>query len=238
MSYLEMINPNYLDLIEPLRTWKILCVEDLKKLSGFEGGASSFYKAITKLEKAKLIEGFADSFTNQKYLYLKEHGFLSLGLEKMIPIHSENRFHDAHLVKLLLRFKSLSFVQKTLLDHEIKKEFPLLKHLPDALIVGKKKEEFRLAIELELHQKSKERIRETFETYEASPFFNNVLYFFQRATPFKTYQEVLKEMPTVKNKDRYIFVFEPKLTLKNYELLHSKSCFKGEETTLQEIFSL
>ena len=238
MSYLETINPNYLDLIDPLKNWKILSVEDLKKLSGFQKGASSFYKAIKKLEQAKLIEGFADHFTNQKYLYLKEDGFLSLGLEKMIPIHSENRFHDAHLVRLLLRFKELGLVQRILLDHQIKKELPLLRHLPDGLIVGKRKEEFKLAIELELHQKSKERIRDTFETYETSPFFNNVLYFFHRHTPFKTYQEVLRELSSIKNKDRYIFVFEPKLTQKNYELLNSKVSFKGKETTLKEIFSL
>lgn len=107
MKYLEDINPNYLDILLPLKDWKILSVEDLKRLSEFPSGNSSFYKAISKLEAAKLIKGFADGFTNQKFIYLIEDGFKALGLDRVIPIHDENRFHDAHLVRLLLKLKTL-----------------------------------------------------------------------------------------------------------------------------------
>lgn len=238
MLYLENLNPNYLDILEPLKDWKILSTEDLKNLSEYPCGKSSFYKAIKRLESAKLIKGFADSFTNQRFLYLLEDGFKSLGLERMIPIHEENRYHDAHLVRLLLKFKMIPYFENFLLDHKIKKEFPLLSHTPDAVITGKKKEKFHLALELELTQKSKERIREAFLFYEASPYFNNVIYFFNRLTPYKTYQEVLKNTIEIKQKDRFILIYEPQLTRRIYAPMNSEVTFKQKQTTLKEIFSL
>ncbi len=238
MKYLEMINSEYLDLLLPLREWKILSLDDLKKLSGYQGGEWNFYKIVQKFEESNLAGSFVDHFTKKKFLYLACEGFKALGMEKMIPVHVENRFHDAHLVRLLLQLRKLPSLEKFLLDEHIKKEFPFLGHIPDALIVGKRKDVFRLGIELELTQKSKERIRESFQFYEASPFFNNVLYFFIRPNAYKTYQEVLKESVEIKNKNRFLFIFEPRLTKKSYEIQNSETSFKEKITTLGEVFSL
>ena len=238
MNYLENINPNYLDLMMPLQKWKILSVENLKSLSGFPGNVWNFYKAIRKLEQMELLKGFVDGFTNQKFLYLGEKGFKALGVEKIVPVHEENRFHDAHLVRMLLQLKCLPFTEDVLLDQQIKKELPLLKHLPDAIISGRRKEKFLLAVELELTQKSKERVREAFSSYEASPYFNNVLYLFNRQTPYQTYQEVLKDYVEIRNKEKFLFLYEPMLTRRTYEILKSELTFKGRTTTLQEVFSV
>lgn len=235
MNYLEKINPNYLDILNQLFEWKILSIEDLKRISDFPNGLASFYKAIRKLESENLVKGFYDSFTNQKFIYLLADGFKAIGADKSIPIHDENRFHDAHLVRLLLQFKMLVSVKEVLLDHQIKRVFPLTEHLPDAIITGRKTNEFHLAIELELTQKSKERIKETYQFYDSAPFFNNVIFIFNRGTPYQTYQEVLLETERIKNKNRFMFIYEPQLTRRNYDLSKSELRHQGKTTTIKEI---
>jgi len=238
MFHYEVLTPEYIDLIFVLTKWKILRISDLYKLTEFKGTMTCFYKRIAKLEKHNLIESFIYPFTGEKFVYLSKNGSKVLDFENQIPIHSENRFHDAQLTKCLFELTRHEFVAEIYLDHEIKKKLPLIKHTPDALIKGfTLKQEFNIAIELELTQKSRDRVVDIFRFFDSSNIFNNILYLFNRKTTYESYQLFLDKDDRILNKKKFLFLYSADLTKKDFDLFKAEVTHFNNKTTLENLFS-
>jgi hypothetical protein len=239
MYYLEKIAPSYIEILNPLKKWRILSVQNLKQESGYQRSLSSFYKIISKLEKNQLIDSFINTWSNEKFLYLQPLGLKVLGDEKAIlPVNRDTRYHDSICSKLALNFKSYAFVQNLYLDQEIPILYPLMEKTPDILIEGEKNNRFRLAIEIELTQKNKTRVQEILKSYSESKVINNVIYITDKEVIFNSYQKYLNELQNQINSSKFIFIYEKDLNAKAINLLNMKAIYQGRDTNLKELLKI
>lgn len=239
MNYLEKIAPSYFELLMPLRKWRILSVKDLKEQSGHNGSRSSFYKIITKLENNLLIDSFINSWSNEKFIYLMPNAIKVLGDEKkLLPVNRDQRFHDAIVTKIALNFKQYDFVKDIYLDQEIGRNFPLIEKNPDILVEGQLEKDFKLAVEIELTQKNKSRVQEIFRSYSKSIAVNNIIYITDKLGLYKTYLRYLNELKDEINVNKFIFIYEKDLNNKTFNLLNSNALYRGNETSLKQLFNI
>ena len=239
MNYLEKIAPSYFEILNPLLKWRILSVRELKNQSDYRGSQSAFYKIISKLEKNNLIDSFMNSWSNEKFLYLKPDALKALGEEKfLLPINADIRFHDAISTKVALYFKDLNFVKDVYLDQEIAKHFPLMEKTPDILILGERIKPFKLAVEIELTQKNKTRVQDILKRHSESKIVNNIVYITDKKNIFNSYQDYLKELSGTIDSSKFIFIFEKDLNTKTFSILNSKASYRGSETSLSELLKI
>lgn len=227
----------YLELLDPLVKWRILPLDLLKNEIQYIGKASNFYKRVSYLEKQGLLESFINPITKKKFSYLTGKGFKLLGAGNTIPTFYENRFHDSICSQVLYAFLRKPYVESVLLEHEIEKQFSGFMFRPDGFIKGKEPLEFKLALECELTQKSKDRIIEKFLFYSKNQFFNNVLYVFNQAKVYKTYSQILETLSGRVQIDRFVLLYCPSLDFAKNDFFHNEVTVNSKKTTLEELFS-
>ena len=234
---LEKINPSYFDLLLPLSRWKILSVRDLKGESEYGGSDSGFYKIISKLEKNLLIDSFFNQWSNEKFVYLSSQGAKALGKNSGgLNINRDLRFHDSLVTKVARKFLSYSFVKDLYLDFQVKEAFPLVERTPDCLIQGEIKRPFNLAIEVELTQKNRDRVREIFQTYGDSKVVNHVLYITDKKAIFNAYKKYLTQLGGEKICKKILIMHAKNLAKGTFVLERSPIFFNYKETNLAEVF--
>ena len=237
MQYLEKINPAYVDLLMPLKRWKILDVKALKEAAEYSGSFSGLYKIIAKLEKNLLLNSFTNSWSNEKFVYLSPTGLKALGEnEGGLGINRETRFHDSIVSKVARFFARYSFVREVYLDFQVKDAFPLLERVPDCLLVGSLKSPFKMAIEVELTQKSQERLAQIYRTYSDSKVVNQILYITDKQSIFEDYKEYFNQKGGELIKEKFLFLLSKDLSKGRCDLKNEPVYFKGSMTTLSEIF--
>jgi hypothetical protein len=236
VNVVEYLNPIHQEILYPLSRWKILSLKELQAKSEFTGSKESFYKIIRRLEKALLIDSFIDSWSKEKHVYLEKLGLEFLGIEKKQYFNRDQRFHDALVVKIMRDLRQFNFSKETYLDFELRELLTSYDHIPDASLTGiKEGKEFKMAIELELNQKSKDRIIKGFNYYINSKLFNNVLFVFYKESTFKSYKKFLELNFTEEEQGKIILLVEPKLSLNFFNLANSTIYFKGQNMQLKDI---
>lgn len=239
LNYLEKVAPSYFEILNPLLKWRILSVKELKNQSDYSGSQSAFYKIISKLEKNNLVDSFMNSWSNEKFLYLKPAALKALGQEKfLLPVNVDIRFHDAITTKVALFFQSCAFVKEIYLDQEIPKHFPIMEKTPDILIVGEKTKPFKLALEIELTQKNKTRVQDIFKRHGESKIINNIVYITDKKSIFNSYINYLNELSTASDCSKFIFIYEKDLNAKTFNLLNSRALYQGRETSLKILLQI
>lgn len=237
MQYLEKINPSYFDLLMPLSKWKILNVKALKEESEHHGSFSGFYKIITKLEENRLIDSFINSWSNEKYIYLLPEGIKALGKNDMsLHVNREHRFHDAIVARVARIFNHYPHIENVYLDFQIRHRFPLLERVPDCLITGTLNKSFSMAIEVELTQKSKSRLKTIFNTYSDSKVVNQVLYITDKRSILITYQKYLRELGDHILKEKFLFLYAKDLVKGKTDLFKAPVYINEKQTTLNHLF--
>lgn len=237
MHYLEKIKPSYFDLLIPLKKWKILNIKALKEEAEYNGSFSGLYKIITKLEKNLLIDSFVNAWSNEKYVYLMPQGIKALGEdEKSLTINRDQRLHDSLVSKAARELCNYSFIENVYLDYQTREAFPLLERVPDALVTGKLKGPFKMAIEVELTQKSQDRVKQILRTYSDSKVVNQVLYVTDKQTVFNAYTKYLNEKDSEIIKEKFLFLLNKDLVKNGPALQNAPVLFKGKMTDLKTIF--
>jgi hypothetical protein len=237
LHYLEKVNPSYFDLLEPLRQWKILNVKALKEESEYQSSDSGFYKIITKLEKNLLIDSFINTWSNEKYLYLLPNGMKALGANnKALNVNRDLRFHDSIVSRVARTFTKYPFIKQVCLDIHTRDRFPLLERVPDFLVQGETNKTFSMAIEIELTQKSQDRVKKIIHTYSDSKVVNHILYISDKKTILNTYRRYLSELGDDILKDRFLFMHAKNLAKGKEVLTQEPVFFKDKITNLHNIF--
>jgi Uma2 family endonuclease len=237
LHYLEKINPSYFDLLEPLRRWKILSIKGLKEEAEYAGSFSGLYKIISKLEKSRLVGSFVNSWSNEKYIYLLPDGIKALGAnERSLNVNKELRFHDSIVTRVARKFSNYAFINETYLDIHTREVFPLLERVPDALVVGVLNAPITMAIEIELTQKSQDRVKQIFRTYSDSKVVNHILYISDKKRILDTYKKYLEELGGEVLEERFLFLYAKDLAKAKEVLELGPVYFKKRITTLRELF--
>ncbi len=204
------INPEHFKLLYPLKDWRVLDLANLHKKSNARLSQPGLVRLILRLEKAKVIKGFRDPWSRKKYVYLTRMGEELISLNDYpTAISEESLFHDLRVVDLGQELIKNKVFKKIRFEHQIvnrKNYITNLALIPDAEVDGVMNgKNFSLAIELELHQKSKDRLEKKGEQYLGS-LYDHCLFMFSDKNTLENYQKFFTEKLGQKFNEK-IFLF-------------------------------
>lgn len=222
-------NEKHIQILDEIGRWKVIGLKELFSQVG--GGVlySSFSKSVRKLEDNGLVQSFP-GHRRKKYLSLSgEGGKFSRFSSPYLESENELR-HDlitSCVLRELLRFPNFKSGHVMNEDLEV---------VPDALIYAvKNNKEYSLAIEVELHQKSKKRLIEKFSRYGNSKIFNYVLYVTNKRSVFDSYRNLLAEMND-RVQGQIMILLDENLREHEFDYLDSILWFKNSNKNFLEVF--
>ena len=171
-------------ILKEVGRWKIILLEDLYNLIGLNKERTNFYARIRSLEENGYLGSKKMTLKNPfgKYVYLTYLGASKIKLKNFTQV--ENIDHDLICTTIMNRFLKDENIENGYLPRD--NEFGVD---PDGLLIctdGKK-----LAVEIELSQKSRVRIMDKFKRYGEETDIHKVLYIFNNKSHFLAYKKVL-----------------------------------------------
>ncbi|GAB4017659.1 MAG: hypothetical protein Fur0010_18440 [Bdellovibrio sp.] len=222
-------NEKHIEILDEIGRWKIIGLNDLFFMFGDGILYSSFSKRVRKLEAEGLIRSIV-GHQRKKYLSLTiEGGRFSKFSSPYLENDNELR-HDLIVSSALREFlKFRNFKSGYVMTED-------LEVVPDALVYARKKEkEYSLAIEIELHQKSRKRLVDKFSRYGNSKIFNYVMYVTNKGSIFDSYRNLLLEMND-KIQGQIMILHDEGLRENRFDYLNSRIWFRKSNKTFSEIF--
>ncbi|OFZ25221.1 MAG: hypothetical protein A2381_12330 [Bdellovibrionales bacterium RIFOXYB1_FULL_37_110] len=240
---LLLFSDYYEDILETIATWRIIDLKRLMIVIEYPYSYQAFAKRIKRLEELGYIKSFfCQKF--RKYLYLTSIGLNETSIHLSNAISDENIRHDivvSNALQALLKMKSII---KGGVNHAVK---TFNNYKPDAWVLGKTLSDnnFELAVEVELTQKSQSRIEKKMELFYDLPDNHYVLYLFQKPSIFEVYKKTLQFLdnrPYMKYERPLskivMMVIDP--TIKDYEfsLIDANVFFNNEIKKLGDIINV
>ncbi|OFZ15335.1 MAG: hypothetical protein A2X86_17625 [Bdellovibrionales bacterium GWA2_49_15] len=223
----------YEDIINLLGQWKVLDMKSLSELNNFRLGYHNLLKKVRKLEQEGMIKGVSLGGKN-KHIFLTQKGFTLTNYDQSYPIADENVAHDLIVGTVLRTFCKFSGFYNGKMFHQISAD----EIFPDAAITGTRdNENYQLAIEVELTQKSQDRIKEKFRRYAKGNSFHYVLFITNKETLFKTYCRFLGEMNAEVQK-AVILLLDKELSMSKFNHKESRCLYMGEEKNFRDLFGV
>ncbi|OFZ23296.1 MAG: hypothetical protein A2202_02940 [Bdellovibrionales bacterium RIFOXYA1_FULL_36_14] len=220
----------YESILAQIGKWKVISLKELCNIMAKQVGYKGLAKQITRLEKQGFISSFF-SYDNNKYIYLTNKG-RNLSPSGVNYCRSEENLNHDLKCSMVLR-ELLNFENFT--DGEMLGE-KTDSLSPDAKILAKKNHtEYVLALELELNQKSKDRIKEKFKKYSSYETYSYVLYVFQKPEVMNAYTKILQGMTEMVQK-KIILLLDAKLSNFNFDFRSAVCFFRGELRNFESIF--
>jgi len=221
---------SYENILAQIGRWKVISIKNLYEIMPVAISYQGFAKQIRKLESS----GFVSSFLfpdKSKYIYLTRKGVM------LVPYGVEY----SHSKEMIVHDLKCGIVLRELLKFENFMEGQILGDKseglsPDAKILAKKKDkEYVLALELELNQKSKDRIKEKFKKYSSSVTYHYVLYVFQSPEVMNAYTKILQAMPEIVQL-KIILLLDTNLSNFNFDFKSAVCFFKEGPRSFESIF--
>lgn len=238
MSTIILLDGNQLNYLYPLKKWRLLDIDSLKKESQYPGTYSGFKKFIQKLEKRDVINSFRLGNSRRKYVYLTKQGEAQVGLDNAaLNLSTETLLHDSKVADICRSLLDLRAIKRVVLEHEIISEKGKTQYVPDALITFESEgESFKMAFELELTRKSKAKYMDKIEHYVNSRFYDYALYFFNARGVFESYRKTIEQSLGASAFEKIMLVLNSNLNQKEPQYEESLLYFMGKEVRLKDIF--
>lgn len=221
----------YEDIINILGKWKVMDMKSLNEFCSYDLKYFNLLKKVRTLETHGLVKGVLLGRKN-KHIYLTNKGLKYTGHDFTYEICDENLTHDLVVGRVLKELiKTPHFIDGKMF-HEI-----LVENLfPDAEAKGTKDNQtYKLALEIELTQKSESRVKEKFRRYGREKVFNYVLYITNKESLFRAYKRYLEEMNS-ETQEAVILMLDKKLSVTSFKYEESNCFYRGRETTFLELF--
>jgi len=183
-------NGEYLNVLMGLGCWKILDANKILSTGIVKVKYKDLMKKLTKLEKVGLVNSFRKG-NAVKHFYLTDQGKKYSGKISGCGIDADYLNHESATSRVMWELLKNSELQNGdgLYYDEIKSVDP------DAVILGKiNNQDYKLAIEVELTQKSSKRVVEKFNRYKQQSLFDYTVYVTQSRTLFNAYKKILDSL--------------------------------------------
>jgi hypothetical protein len=236
MTKLDMlqINSIHLNFLSPLNKWKILDLKSLREESEYPSHPRNFEKLISRLEKIKILKSFKDPWSNRKFVYLSHHGLGLVGSDSKDLLTSESASHDAKVTQLVRVLLERECVQSAEIAPVMSQNNQVTR--PDAILKAKVNgKNVRIALELELVQKSKVRIKSKINYYLNSDYYDHVIYMFCQKNIYQNYKRYIEsEFMNVKNLGKLKLFENPTIFSRQTDLEKSQGTNFKEEISLYD----
>ena len=240
--YLQ-VNPIHLQFLNPLRQWKIMTVEALYAQSNYKGTYKAFHKILKRLERVGVTQGFRDMWSRKKFIYLTELGSeLIFGSDQLVPFNNAI-FHDARVAMIGEALLQQSCFFQLRLEHEyrlrqVDKAYGQ-QYFPDAMISydeGLNEEPRTLGIEVELSQKSKDRIRTKLGVASSAKDLNHVIFLFSEKSIYQAYVRLWCEVFEKNRGNSVLFFCDEGIISGRINLASARGHYNGKEYIFGELF--
>jgi len=196
----------YLKVLMSLGEWKILDARKILSLGVLGVGYRDLMKKLERLEKVGLVNSITKE-RSKKFYYLTDMGKKFSCGTSTFGVDAEYLTHETATSSFLwelLKYPNFINGNELLLVGQNKLD-------PDAVVKGKiNSQEYSLAIEIELTQKSIKRINEKFRRYGTQTIFDYTVYVTHNQTLLKSYQRAL-DLLGKKEKAQIIFLYDENL---------------------------
>ena len=220
----------YREIIEALGRWKILECRNLHKLINTNVTYETLKRRVRILETQGVIE--SKYFNNKlKYIFLTDLGLKYTGADQTFSPKEEELTHDIICSKVVQELFKYSNVIDANMYHQIKRSGLN----PDAELIIQKENEYKVALEIELTQKSQRRIKAKFEKYAGSAELDYCVFITNKQRIIDTYSRFLREMKEP-IQEKFFFVFGENLLGVNRILDNSQCSYQGEKVPMESLF--
>lgn len=222
---------DYQEIIDTLGQWKILSSKDILEKNNFNYNHANILKKLRKLEKHNFLKSF---FINGKgkWFYLSSQG-LGLTEQGGHEITSDIICHDiitSQVLKLFLKDEKFCYGR---MFHKI----PTIKIYPDADVLYKNKNQKKqIALEIELTQKSEDRVKRKFALYALESPYSFVIFITNKKSIFNAYNSFLSDM-VKKVREKVLFILSPDLRITNFNFDKTNVFFNEKEEKLEELLN-
>ena len=245
MENFEKVLLENLQICNLLSKWQVIRLQDLEHLLS-NCGRKGQYSKVSKMHKLGFVEKIkipsSDRATRYALIFAKS------ARDKLgITYHHERFYHDLIVSTIAAEFTKFPSFVSVLFEHEFEKratngEFLTKGIMPDALIHAqnsRSKDEFTIALEVEMTRKSFNRIRDKFLAYSSDPRFSKVVYFFTELKMFESYIRSFGEpevQTKIKGGDKFVFVLINDPNTIREDINDLKAFSEKQYTTFGEIF--
>jgi hypothetical protein len=221
----------YEDIINIVGQWKVVDMNSLSEMCSYEIGYHNLLKKVRKLEAQGLIKGVLLGRKN-KHIYLTDKGLKYTGFDYTYEICDENITHDLVVSKVLKELlRNDSFVDGRMFHQIVGEDL-----LPDAEVSGiKNQENYKLAIEVELTQKSQKRIKEKYRRYARGSVFDYGVFITNKESLFKTYKRFIMEMDK-ETQEAIVLILDSKMTATKFSYESLECFYLGRESLFNQLF--
>lgn len=241
MSKLTHLNSVYLNYLTPLLKWRIMDLQSLRRECDACPSYTRFTRIIRKMEEERIIETYKHRFNGKKYIFFSPFGERQIASEKnATAISKDTLIHDLIVSEISRNILSSNWVDNVLLEHEIqnKRDFrSVYKVIPDAsLEVYRNNKSIKMALELELTQKHKQRVREKIKQYIISSKYDYVIYIFSKKNVMETYMNEVRNTLSEKYLDQFIFITDESITVKESNINKLEGVNNGKKISFNNVF--
>lgn len=222
---------SYIDILSEVGRWKIISMKSLYEGMSFKTSYQMFCRKIKKLES----EGYVRSIIGdrrRKLITLTTRGSEVCPYGISFDEAEDSLNHDliaTNVVTKMIEFENFKTGQVQCFGRGLDVE-------PDGVIFGQKNgKEYSLAIEVELHQKSKTRLTDKLIKYSNSIYYSYVIYIINKEATFRAYKKILENMTEDVHR-KIILLLDMELTATSFNYRKAKCYFKNDEKIFLEIF--
>lgn len=221
----------YEEIIDLLGEWKILDMKSLAEMISYELSYRKLMKRVRKLENVGLIKSVLVGRKN-KHIYLTEKGIQFTPYDFTSEIKPEQLTHDLLVSRVLMTLLERPNFMAGKMFHQIEGN----DIYPDAEVVGtRNRNSYKLAIEVEITQKSQDRVKQKYVKYGKADFFDFAIFITNRERLYQTYKLFLESM-TPKIQRRIVIAYDKKLKVTKANLDKTKCFYLGNEVNFGDIF--
>ena len=213
-------------VLQIIGEWKVISIKDLFDLLVDEKHLTNLHRRVRNLEKDNYIEQILKEH-KEKYLILTEKSLL---FTTRINEISKNYIHDLICTLAVKTLASLDLFRSGSVFDADKYEID-----PDGIVYFKEGD-FKTAIEVELTQKSENRVLEKFVKYSKEKALDFVIYIIKEEKIYIKYKSILAEMNN-EIKDKIIISLDQKLAVNYYKPLDAFYWFQDKLWQGNDLFN-
>lgn len=221
----------YEDILNILGQWKIMDMKSLMKMTNYDVKYDTLLYRVRKLENNGLIKSTTDG-SNFKYVYLSDKGLKYTPFSASAEISPGNLNHDLITGNVLRTLIDSEYFFDGMMYHQLEQD----KVFPDAAVLFSKFDKtFRIGVEVELTQKTADRVIRKYNSYSKDSIFDYSLFITNKRPLYKTYCRLLTGM----SKDvqgSNILLFDPTLSAYKFRPAQAECLYLGERVKYDEIF--